>query len=127
MSLIILTRDDEPRIFTPDSDAASPALHSTSPLPDPASASPLHREEKILPKACNIVSCLSFSLPASRTDSGLASPTIIRDPVASKSQLGFSSRPTKTEPRAWSAQFGRCSAQPQPQVDFLPAENTCSG
>nr|XP_054961171.1 Down syndrome critical region protein 4 [Pan paniscus] len=77
MSLIILTRDDKPRIFTPDSDAVSPALHSTSPLPDPASASPLHREEKILPKVCNIVSCLSFSLPASPTDSGLASPTII--------------------------------------------------
>uniref|UniRef100_A0A2K5JBW2 Uncharacterized protein n=1 Tax=Colobus angolensis palliatus TaxID=336983 RepID=A0A2K5JBW2_COLAP len=77
MSLIILTRDDEPWIFTTDSDAASPALHSTYPLPDPASASPLHREEKILPKDCNIISCLSFSLPASPTDSGLASPTTI--------------------------------------------------
>uniref|UniRef100_A0A2K6A225 Uncharacterized protein n=1 Tax=Mandrillus leucophaeus TaxID=9568 RepID=A0A2K6A225_MANLE len=127
MSVVILTRDDEPRIFTTDSDAASPALHSTYPLPDPASASPLHREEKILPKDCNIISCLSFSLPASPTDSGLASPTTTGDSVVSKSQLELSSRPTQTEPGAWSPRFGRCSAQPQPQVDFPPAENTCSG
>uniref|UniRef100_A0A2K6SD84 Uncharacterized protein n=1 Tax=Saimiri boliviensis boliviensis TaxID=39432 RepID=A0A2K6SD84_SAIBB len=64
-------------LFTPDGDAASPALRSTSFLIVDSPASTSQVSEKILPKDSNIISCLSSSLPASPTDFGLASPTIM--------------------------------------------------